>query len=427
MSVSDSQLEHLAEAVGTPAYVYDAEVLRQGVRRLRQVIPGVEFAYSLKANPNISIVKTLTAEGVGTEVCSLFELEACLAAAVDPRSIIFVGPAKSRAEIDRAVSRGLKAIIAESLDELAQIENSAKQFGVVQAVALRINPSFHTQGARLAMSGRATQFGIDQEQVDEALRYVGGAPHLRLAGIHVYMGTRILDHRVVIENSRQILSLAAEIATRSGTDLDFVDIGGGFGIAYSADEPDLDLAALGAGLTSLVDEFRSSRQTKVLIELGRYMVANAGTFVTRVRYVKRSKGRRFAICDGGTNCHLAAGQAAAFRKNFPVSAVAPRTGADEPWTVSGPLCTPTDVIAQDVAMPALRPGDLIRIERSGAYGPTASPVNFLSFCAPVEVMIDGEATTVIRERTTLSDYINAQVPRTIVKPGKDRRQLREAY
>jgi diaminopimelate decarboxylase len=425
MTLPDDVLTRVADRVGTPAFVYDAMELRHGVTRLKSALPGVDFLYSLKANPNVSVVKTLTSQGIGAEVCSLFEIEACLAAGVAPETIILVGPAKSQQEIECAILLGFKAIVAESLPELKLIDAVAARRGVCQRVALRINPSFHTPGARLSMSGKATQFGIDESEIEAAIALVDQAGSLRLSGLHVYMGTRILNYQVIVENTRDILALARHVTHLAGQVLDFVDIGGGFGVAHGGHEEDLDLERLGEELTPILWAAKQDApQTGIVIELGRYMVARAGSFLARVRYTKTSKGKRFAILDGGSNCHSAAGQAASFRRNFPISLVGAKTGGEDEWSLSGPLCTPTDVIAHDLQIQNLEAGDLIRVDRSGAYGPTASPVNFLSFGMPVEVMVDGMEMIVIRERLDLADYLGPQVPRPLER-DEDRHQHEE--
>ena len=428
MSVPDEVLGRVAAAVGTPAYVYDAEALRGGVARLRQALPEADFFYSMKANPNLSVLRLLAGQGMGAEVCSLFEIETCVAAGVAPGRMIVVGPAKSDDELTRAVSLGVKAVIAELVQEIGRIGAIAARMGRRQRVGLRINPDFHVPGARLSMSGKPTQFGIDEAEIGAAVAAVAGDRHLRLSGLHVYMGTRILDHEVIVQNSRAILTLAARVAGLAGHGLDFVDIGGGFGVAYSERESDLDLPALGRALGPVLrDHAARLPQTRIVIELGRYVVAEAGSFVTRVRYTKLSKGIRFAVCDGGSNCHAAAGQAAMFRSNFPMARVGGRaaSGAAGLWTIAGPLCTPTDIIGNQVMIDALSPGDLIRIDRSGGYGPSASPVNFLSFGAPAEVLADGRTLTVIRERATLGDHLTPQIPRPLTAAAARKTRIME--
>lgn len=410
MRLGPDQLERAAKAAGTPLYAYCATTLRNRARQLRYAVPNAAFFYSLKSNPNKSIVRILSQEGVGAEVCSHRELMTALAAGVPPSQIIFVGPAKSAKEISAAVEHGIKAIIAESLDELILIDQIAADVGCVQNVALRINPVFHTKGARLSMSGKPTQFGIDELDLSKAFDLIEASNHIRLAGIHIYMGTRILDYRVILENTDNILKLATDLIVDRKIPLEFVDIGGGFGIPYTKDEPTLDIDALGQGLCTRIEDFKKAcPKTKVVIELGRYFVGEAGVFVTKVQYIKQSKGINFAICDGGSNAHAAAAQAASFKRNFPVSLVRPGISDTEIWNISGPLCTPTDLIAQGLETPPLKAGDLVRIDQSGAYGMTFSPVSFLSFESPAEVLIDGEDVFLIRHKTSIEAHLNSQI------------------
>jgi diaminopimelate decarboxylase len=412
-------LHDLAARVGTPFYVYDAALVRARYRALTEALPGTQFFYSLKANPNLSLVGLLVAEGAGAEVSSRLELETAVAAGAPAGRILMVGPGKAEEDLARAVSLGIKAIVVESLAELDQIDRIAGRAGCRQPVALRINPSFTVSGARLNMSGRPTQFGIDESNLEAALRRVAACAHLRLVGLHVYMGTRILAHETIVENTRGILDLAARMTEALPEPLEFVDIGGGYGVPYYEDESPLDLAALGAAMRPLMSGFCDLHpETRIAVELGRYMVAEAGRFVTAVRQVKTSKGAQFAVCDGGSNLHSAAAGQGFMRRNFPVSLVPNPAGPSKPddispWSLTGPLCTPMDVIAKDVPLAAPAPGDLICIHQSGAYGATASPVNFLGFGAPAEIMIDGETATLVRERAELQAFLDEQIPRQI--------------
>ncbi|MCG7626764.1 acyl-CoA dehydrogenase family protein [Epibacterium sp. MM17-32] len=415
-----AQLHNLADAVGTPFYVYDAAAIRGRYRALTRALPQAQFFYSLKANPNLSLVGLLVAQGSGTEVSSRLELETALAAGCPADQILMVGPGKAEDDLERAVSLGLKAIVAESLPELEQINRIAARAERTQPIAMRVNPDFKVSGARLNMSGRPTQFGIDECVLDTALRRVEDLHNLRLAGLHVYMGTRILSHDTILANTCGILELAARVARDLAAPLEFVDIGGGYGVPYYEDESALDLNALGSAMQPLLSAFAETHpDTRIAIELGRYMVAEAGRFVTSVRQVKANKGENFAVCDGGSNVHSAAAGQGFMRRNFPVSLVPHPSrsnaadGPDAPWSITGPLCTPMDVIAKDVALAPPAPGDLICIHQSGAYGATASPVNFLGFGAPVEVMVDEGTATVVRERPRVQGFLDEQIPRPI--------------
>jgi diaminopimelate decarboxylase len=410
----------IALAIGTPYYCYDAQGIRAHFRKLKETLPqGIRYLYSLKANPNKTVVETLYSEGAGCEVCSLAELETALAAGAAPRDIIFVAPGKSIDELMRSVQLGLWAVIVESLPELELLNRIAASRGVVQAIGLRINPAFQPETAKLVMSGKATQFGIDENQLAEGLNLVHACNHLRLVGIHVYLGSRILDVRAILSHTKRILDLGVRTEKLAGQPLAFVDVGGGFGVNYFKGESDLDLASLGTGMGSIAEELkRRCPSTRILVELGRYLVARSGIFVTSVRYIKRCKGKLFAICDGGSNCHAAAaGFGSLFRRNFPIVRLTGASCHSAVYTLTGPLCTPSDVIGEDITLGELERGDLIGIHHSGAYGPSASPMHFLGHGHPAEVLIDEGSVQLIRRRTTVEEVLASQVRVPIELPG----------
>jgi diaminopimelate decarboxylase len=412
MRVQTSLLQALARAIGTPYYCYDANDVRARFRQVQTTLPaGISYLYSLKANPNRAVVEILHAEGAGCEVCSGTELEIALAAGVPPRRIIFVGPGKSDEELTRCVELGVRAVVVESLPELLLVERIASSRGGNQAVAFRVNPAFPPTTAKLVMGGKPTQFGIDEEQLAEAVGLLRQCNHVRLAGVHVYFGTRILDVGTIRDNTKRVFELAERVAEMARRDLDFVDVGGGYGVNYFKGEAELDLRAVGRELGPVVEGFtRRCPSAEILVELGRYLVARAGVFVTSVRYVMRSKGKLYAICDGGSNCNAAAaGIGSLFRRNFPLARLTGSGSRTAVYTVTGPLCTPTDVIGEDVTLPELVAGDLIGVYDSGAYGPSASPVFFLGFGFPAEVLHDNGAVQLIRSRTTVNEILANQV------------------
>lgn len=418
MTLSDSQIQTLATKIPTPFYAYDAENLRDTFAGLKAYMPeGADIYYSLKSNPNHAIIGTLAPLGAGAEVCSLPELHIAMAAGANPRRTIFVGPAKCEADINGAMDFGIKAIVAESLEEVQMINRLAAARGIVQPIALRINPNFKSAKVRIIMTGRASQFGIDEDALPEVFTALEDCPAVVMVGIHVYLGSRVLDEEAIHENTANILDLATRIGTSLGSPLAFVDVGGGFGVKYHEKERDLDAEVLGKGLHDIIAGFRAeNKRTRVVIELGRYLVARAGVFVTAVRYVKTSKGQPFAVCDGGSNVHAAAaGYGSAFRKNMPMFRVG-EVEADAPtdtYMVTGPLCTPSDTIGDKVEMPVLKQGDLIRIDRSGAYGASHSPVNFLSFGHPAEVLMDGDKAILVRAADTIQGLLDKQISQTL--------------
>ncbi|OSM95641.1 diaminopimelate decarboxylase [Lonsdalea populi] len=412
-NIEGVEYNKLADTVGTPCYIYSANQIKDDLRQLKAVLPPeLHFFYSLKANPNLSLVSLIHQQQVGCEVCSLPELETALTAGVQPDDIIFVGPAKSYAELRRSVELGIHAVVVESRHELEMLNQIAAEQGKRQRFALRINPDFAPAKARLVMSGKPRQFGLDESQALSLMAQRHAYPHLRLCGIHIYLGTRILDAQAIAHNTLNILRTAEKCQQETGVELEFVDIGGGLGIAYYEKETPLDLALLGRLLQEPISRFQQHYpRVKLVMELGRFIVARSGVFLTRVRYVKSSRDKRFAICDGGSNCHgAAAGLGAVIRKNFPTE----RLGAEQPgvalqrYDLTGPLCTPTDIIGENVLLPTLEVGDLIGLFNSGAYGPTASPVYFLSFGYPAEVLVDGDRAVMIRRPDDMAHLLRQQ-------------------
>ena len=414
MMIQDIEYEELAERFGTPMYVYDGDAMTRTVTELRELLhPSLEVFFSLKSNPNISVYSTLRAAGARAEVCSLVELRTALLVGTEPENIIFLGPGKSDEELEACLDAGVYAIVCESFPELDRIEALAARRDVRQRVLLRVNPAYAVSGSRLTMGGKPRQFGIDEEQVLAAGDLTGAYRHADVCGVHVYMGTRILDAEVVGKNTRYVFELAEKIAASTGIRLDAVDIGGGLGVAYFDDEADLDPAEVAAHVNPLVESFAAAHpETRLILESGRYLTGAAGTYVVRVRYVKESRGERFAVTDGGTHHHMAAVGIGSFvKRNFPATVLSNRaTQGTETgkWIVTGPLCTPNDTLLKHVSLPDLEAGDLIGVLRSGAYGPSASPGLFLSHGFPAEVLVREGRAHLVRVRDEPTDLLRPQ-------------------
>jgi diaminopimelate decarboxylase len=409
MNVQGIPFTDLAEEFGTPLYVYDGDVLTNVLTELRSVLhPALEVFFSLKSNPNISVFAALQRAGARAEVSSLVELRTVIGAGAQPEDIIFLGPGKSERELAECIEAGIYAIVCESFDELAAIDRIAGERGVRQRVLLRINAACAVQGSRLTMGGKPRQFGIDEAQVLSAGRLA--YEHADVAGIQVYLGTRILDATVVARNTKYVLELADRVAQTCGIRLDAVDIGGGLGVPYFDGEDDLDLQLLAKELNPLLTAFAAAHpETRLIMESGRFLTARAGTYVMKVRYVKESMGERFAVTDGGTHHHMAAVGIGSFvKRNFPISLLNRDAEGGEPWNVTGPLCTPNDTVVKNAALPALRVGDLLGVERSGAYGPTASPGLFLSHGFPAEVLVHDGKPHLVRTRDQPDDLLRVQ-------------------
>ncbi|MFF1906160.1 type III PLP-dependent enzyme [Kitasatospora sp. NPDC058218] len=413
LRVQGVPVSQIAEQFGTPLFVYDAEVLRTVYQSLREGLhPAVDVFLSLKANPNVAVCGYLGSLGAGAEISSLVELMTVQRAGIAPENVIFLGPGKTRAELEACVAANLHAVVCESLDELRLLEEIAEQAGKEEVpVLLRVNPDFHTKGSGLAMSGKPRQFGIDAELLRRSRPVIDALRRVRVRGFHAYMGTRFLNADDLVHNTRQILVIAEELSQTLGIPLETVDFGGGFGVAYFDNEKDLDLGAVVAGINEVVEPFvRAHPGCRLINELGRYLTALAGTYVVRALYVKESLGERFVVADGGTNHHMAAVGVGSFvKRNFPIRSLT--RYQDEPsdtYTVTGPLCTPNDVIGKKVALPPVEAGDLLGVERSGAYGPTASPGLFLSHGFPAEVLVHNGAAHLVRERDRREEILAKQ-------------------
>ena len=418
-TIQGNEIGDLAERFGTPLYVYDGDVLRGVYQNLRDGLdPRVDVFYSAKANPNVSVCAVLRELGAGLEVSSLVELVTARRAGARPENIIFLGPGKSADELRACLDHGIHAIVCESLDELGAVNEMAGPAGA--DVLLRVNPAFAVTGVRLAMGGKPRQFGIDHEILMGSREILARLRRIRVKGIHAYLGTRILDADAVVRNTRGVLKAAEELSAALGFPLETVDVGGGLGVPYFDNEKDIDTGAVVAGMNAAVADFAGRHPgCRIITELGRYLVGWCGTYVVRARYVKQSRGELLVVADGGTNHHMAAVGIGSFvKRNFPIRSL---TRYDEPgthtYTVTGPLCTPNDVVASKVALPEVRAGDLLGVERSGAYGPTASPVQFLSHGYPAEVLVLDGVPHLVRRRDTVEDLLRNQhlIPQPVEK------------
>ncbi len=412
-TVQGIPVAELAERFGTPLYIYDGAVITRQYQGLRDRLhPAVEMFYSLKANPNISVCALLHSLGARAEVSSFTELVTALRAGVPAEQIMFLGPGKSRTEITACLKEDI-TIICESFGELALIDEAATGLGTTARVVLRVNPSFAVKGSGLTMGGKPRQFGIDETALLAAPDLVREHPSVRLCGFQAYLGTRFLSEDVVVENTERILALAETLSAHLGVPLDLVDVGGGLGVAYFPGEQDLDVAVLAERINPVFARFVERHpDTRLVMELGRYLVGHSGTYAVQVRYVKESMGERFAVADGGTNHHMAAvGIGSFIKRNFPMRLLNRASTAESTkWNVTGPLCTPNDTLGKAVELPAdLQPGDIIGVDRSGAYGPTASPVHFLSHGYPAEVLVHHEQAHLVRTPDDAESLLAPQI------------------
>jgi diaminopimelate decarboxylase len=388
--IGGQRLTRVAARVGgTPFYAYDRGQLDARVALLRRHLPPeVKLHYAIKANPMPALVCHMAGLVDGLDVASGRELTVALDSGMDPREVSFAGPGKSESEIAQAIAAGI-LLNVESAREIEVAARVARTLGLPGRVALRVNPGFELKSSGMKMGGGPKQFGIDAESIPDLLKEVS-AVGLGFEGFHIYSGSQNLSADAICEAQRKSVELAIELSRDAPAPARVLNIGGGLGIPYFPGERALDLEPIGENLRELTR--RTSRalpEARLVIELGRYLVGEAGIYVCRVIDRKLSRGQVFLVTDGGLHQHLAAsgnfGQV--IRKNYPVTIGNKVRGtAREVAYVVGPLCTPLDLLAEKMELAEAHPGDLVVVFQSGAYGLTASPTAFLSHPAPREVL-----------------------------------------
>ena len=409
LEVDGVPLRQLAERYGTPLYVFSAQRLRAQVEQVQRALgPRVEVLWSVKANPSVAVTRCLREAGAGAEVASLGELEVALAAGHAPSTLRFAGPGKTDLELDLALTRGLGTFHVESMQELQALANLAVTRDLVADVALRVNLPQELKGARMRMGGKSSRFGVDVDQVPDAVRAVLATKSLRLRGLHVYGGTQLFDAAAFVAHARALCEHADAWERELGARFDELDLGGGFGVPVFRGDPTFDLQAAGDGLRALIDEHdRDGRRW--FVELGRFLSAPAGVYLAKVVRTKSSGDLQHAVLDGGMHqAAAAAGLGTIVRRPPLVVAVEGDGEPHAPVTLGGPLCTPADQFCDQLELPKLERGDLVALLNAGAYGLTYSPTRFLSHPSPAEVLVDRGAVRVVRNRGTAQDALRDQ-------------------
>jgi len=389
--VGGERLSTLAARVGqTPFYAYDRSLLRARVAELRGVLPqSVKLHYAMKANPMPAVVGFMAGLVDGIDVASAGELKVALDAGANPQEISFAGPAKRDVELRQAVASRV-LINLESFREVAVLQAISSELGLPARVAVRVNPDFELKGSGMKMGGGPKQFGVDVEQMPELLACIGAAG-LAFEGFHLFAGSQNLRADSICEAQQKSYELAVRLAEHAPMPVRFLNLGGGFGIPYFPGEQRLDLAPIGDNLARLAQRAQSELpQVEFVIELGRYLVGEAGVYVARVVDRKISRGQVYLVADGGLHHHLSAsgnfGQVV--RKNYPVTIGNRADSAEkEVSSVVGPLCTPLDLLADRMTLPQAQEGDLVVVFQSGAYGASASPQTFLGHPPCLEVLV----------------------------------------
>ncbi len=382
LMIGGQSAEDLAAEHGTPLFVYDVAIVEARIAALRAALPAaVEIHFAIKANPYPPLLAAIAPLVGGLDVASAGELAKALAVK-SAAHISFAGPGKRDAELEAAISAGA-TINLESEGEADRALAIGDRLGVTPRLAVRVNPSFELKGSGMKMGGRPSPFGVDADRVPALVRRVidAGADW---RGFHIFAGSQSLDTSAIIEAQAATVRLAEELADRAGAQPPLVNLGGGLGVPYFSGDTPVDVPAIGAALGEVAPP-----DQRYAVELGRWLVAESGVYLTRVVDRKTSGGETFLVVDGGLNHQLAAtgNFGTVVRRNYPV-ALARAVGGEPEETVSivGPLCTPLDRLADRIAFPRAEVGDVIAVFLAGAYGPTASPAGFLGHAPATEIL-----------------------------------------
>lgn len=411
----------LAARFGTPYFAYDLDVVAHQLEALRVAVPAtLDVAYAVKANPNLAILRHLAGLGAGADVASGGELRHALRAGFAPGRVLLTGPGKRDEELAAAVEAGIAAVTVELPGELRRLAAIAEHRARRQPILLRVavsHPASHERG-RLLGDEASGKFGMDVDDLRSAARTAAASPWLEPLGVHAFGASNVLDAAALADHVDTTVRLACEVATMAGFPLRLVDAGGGLGIPYGPDEPELDLALLGTRLAATLGRLRAdpaTRETRLVLEPGRFLVATAGAYVARVVDRKTLGGRQLAIVDGGIH-HVLRPVLVGQENRVRLLASGPDVPGDptlpdlrpQPVTVAGPLCTGLDVFAQSAVMRPPEPGDLIAVLDVGAYGATESMSFFLSHALPAEIALRGGAAWAARPRIEPETWLDWQ-------------------
>ncbi len=389
-----NQIEKLLSS--TPFYAYDRQLIINRVMQLTNILPKeISLHYAIKANPYPSLVQMMSEQVSGFDVASKKEMLLAIQTGMPAQNISFAGPGKTIEDIEAAIIAGV-TLHVESSGEIAKVKLAAIQLKLKANIAIRVNPKFELKSSGMKMSGGAKPFGIDEEQIPQILKDLA-LEQINLRGFHIFAGSQNLNADAIISAQQQTFALAEHLVELTSqiteTKIDYLNIGGGFGVPYFANEQALDVSVIADNLQALIKQYKTLvTGLELILELGRYLVAEAGIYVCKIIDKKVSRGTTYLVCDGGLHHHLANsgnfGQV--IRKNYPVVIGNKLNSAEteqEQVNIVGPLCTPLDILADKVMLPKTSIGDYVVVFQSGAYGASASPKDFLSQPQVSEVLL----------------------------------------
>jgi len=395
----------IVEKYGTPLYIYDGNIIENSIQNIKNHFPNFQIYYSIKANPSLGIVSFLNKMGCGAEVASSGEIEIALKSRIDPNNIIFAGPAKTYEELYFAINLGIKSINVESLRELNTIDEIAFNLNKKVDVAIRINTKVIGINAIEVMVGPSSRFGIDIDKFVKEFSNIN-LRNTRIIGIHIYTGSQFLDENIIINNFQKCIDVAFELRQLI-PNLKYIFFGGGFGVPNQECEKELNFHEINKQISRKISQYKIIENNyKLGIELGRYIVANSGIFVTKIIDIKDSGGRCYISTDGGMNNFIRP----VFMRTHHPTKIINKLGYKEKVIaeICGPLCTPIDVLSHETPIPEPNIDDLIGYFNAGAYGLSMSMQEFLSHNTVKEVFIYKSSSQIIRYPFTIQDRLRFQ-------------------
>ncbi len=394
-------LTQIAGDFGTPCYLYSTARIRENLKHFREAFAGipVELHYAVKANPLGAILRLLAREGLGAEVVSGGELLRAMWAGFPPEKIVFTGVGKAVWELELALEKGIRVVV-ESLEELRTVEGMARERGRYAPVALRLNPGLSPEThPHLATAREGTKFGLDPPGAERALESIRRSETLRLVGLHLHLGSQILDPEPYAAAWEYLLGMYRG-AREAGLSPEFLDLGGGFGIPYAPEERRFPLGELAEVIRERIPE-----GVTVMFEPGRSLVGDAGILLTRVLYIKEVHGKRYVVVDAGMNDLL---RPALYGARHRIVPVVKRPGPEREADIVGPICENADVLVREAVVPPLEPGDILAVLDVGAYGSSMSS-QYNSRPRPAEVLLHWGKAYLVRERETIKDLIRGEI------------------
>lgn len=394
-------LQQIAKDHGTPAYVYSRAAFTRHYLEYRDALgdhPGM-ICYAVKANSNIAVLNVLAKLGAGFDIVSIGELERVIRAGGDPSHVVFSGVAKTADEMQRALALGVYCFNVESIPELTRLNTVAASMGVTAPISLRVNPDVDAQTHPYISTGlKENKFGIDIDQAISIYQHAASLSHLEIKGVDCHIGSQLTTLAPFLDALDRVLHLVDSLAEQ-GITIQHLDLGGGLGVVYDDEQPPAIATYIQA-----IKERLGNRQMSLSFEPGRSIAANAGVLLTKVEFLKPTEHKNFAIIDAGMNDNIRPSLYQAWQNVLPLSEAT--TPAETHWDLVGPVCETGDFLAKDRAL-NLQEGDYLALMSSGAYGFTMSS-NYNSRGRPVEIMVDGEHTHIIRERETIDDLLRGE-------------------